>query len=189
MDIEQITPDDIAKWLKNPPEGIYIANFLANKLLYPQALPVSVLELEIEFAILREYLKKNPGFFDKEGGKIIIPESFIQRFANLPRIVWAYIDVFEAKDITKVVVRDKRGSIVVGSILTPIFRQKAGNFILKVENKTFKIKYGTLAALPCPSSHCDIQFQSRDATILQKNESRVEVYGGSLGLLVDGRKS
>ena len=69
--IEQITSETIAKWLKNPPEGNYIANLLANKLLYTQTLPVSSLELEIELAILREYLKKNPGFFDKEGKKII----------------------------------------------------------------------------------------------------------------------
>ena len=58
-DLEQIPIDDISRWLKPQPE-YFLENFIANRLLYPQVLPLTIQDLEIELAILKEVVKRDP---------------------------------------------------------------------------------------------------------------------------------
>src|SRR5688572_29560259 len=87
--LDQIPIDDISKWIpiKLPP--FYLENFLANKILYPQSIPVTEVDLAIEIAILREIVKRK-SHFDPKLNQIFIPETFLSRFPNLSQLVWVY---------------------------------------------------------------------------------------------------
>ena len=55
--LEKINVENVASFLKNPPQLISLENYLANRILYPQTLPLTEENLEIDLAILREALK------------------------------------------------------------------------------------------------------------------------------------
>ncbi len=78
--LDTIPPEAIASRLKNPPQFSQLANYLANKILYPQALPMSALDMQLDLAILSEALSKrrlavagNP-FLNMSSGNTVIPE-------------------------------------------------------------------------------------------------------------------
>jgi len=186
-DLDQITAEDIASWLRPAPELFYLENYLANRLLYPQVAPVTAVDMSIDLAILREALKRSTSFYDSKDKKITIPQHFVSRIPNLSQLIWAFADAFKLKDVTTVVLSGDDKDEVLGSLLTPQLTQKQGLVKLKIEEKNYDIKLGTLTIIPCSKSRCHVGFKSDQAQILGKNEALVETYGGKLGLVVDGR--
>src|SRR5687767_12024497 len=89
--LDQIEAENLLPWLKAPPNPVQLENYLANKILYPQTLPLSEVDMKIDLAILREALKINgPKIGEKSNAmlgdnpflnvalrKIIIPEKFL----------------------------------------------------------------------------------------------------------------
>ena len=50
----------------------------------------------------------------------------------------------------------------------------------------YKIQQGNLELIPCPKSRCEIAYKLEKGKLLGKQENAFEVYGGKLGLVVDG---
>src|SRR3990167_9440024 len=101
-DLDQISPEAIASWLKPAPELTSLENYLANKILYPQAVPLTKHDMQIDLAILREALRMNgpkPGeqksnallggnpFLNITLRKILIPERFLDFVPDLASLV------------------------------------------------------------------------------------------------------
>ncbi|MBI4038132.1 hypothetical protein HY387_00555 [Candidatus Daviesbacteria bacterium] len=191
-DLDQIPIEDFATWLKSTPPPYYLENYLANKILYPQSAPVTDFDAEADLAILREVLKRDHRFFDEKKGRILIPKNFIGRFSSLPRIVWAYIDAFKPKDITRVILLENGKQLIVGSIINPQFSVSTPggkNFLqLSVEGRNYLIKENSLTIIPCVKERCHINFKSENAKISGKKQDFIEISGGELGLVVDGRR-
>ncbi|MCR4306210.1 MAG: hypothetical protein NUV73_03955, partial [Candidatus Daviesbacteria bacterium] len=141
--LDQISPEDIALWLKPVPSANRLENYLANKILYPGALPLTEYDMQIDLAILREALKLNgPKAADKKTNsllgdnpflnitlrKILIPERFLNFVPDLQSLAISFIDglllgkerqdFFE--DLWTIVLTDE-GDEVVGSVLLPQF--------------------------------------------------------------------
>ena len=57
--LDQISPEAVATWLKPVPEFSHIENYLANKILYPQTVPLTEHDMQLDLSILREALKLN----------------------------------------------------------------------------------------------------------------------------------
>ena len=209
--LDQIDIDSLIGWLKGVPtnlNAIHLENYLANKILYPAALPLTQVDMKIELAILREILRMsgpkedsntnsmlgdNP-FLNATLRKIIIPEKFLQYIPDLVSLTWAFVDglllnrrkkdYFE--DIWTVILADDIDQ-VVGTILLPQFNGESDAMNLKLLGKTFKIKSGNIAVVPCPKERCEIAYKFNQGQILGKKENALEVYGGKLGLMIDGR--
>lgn len=207
--LDQIQPENIAYWLKNPPSLTQLENYLANRILYPQALSITIPQLQVDLAILREVLKLNgPKDFSHKantllGGnpfinitlrKILIPSRFLKFVPNLSDLVWAFIDALLTnrqkqdlyQDLWTVILT---GDIdeVVGTIILPQFQSRNGIVEICFLNKKYKIIAGSLSTLPCLKERCGIVYRVQNGTILGKIENSMEVYGGRLGLIVDGR--
>lgn len=207
--LDQITPEEIASRFKSVPENKLLENYLANRILYPQTHPLTELDLKIDLAILREALKNNNlnkeprktnsllgdnPFLNTTMRKILIPAEFLNFVPNLLSLVQVFIDAFLQKrkkqdyfqDLWTIVLT---GDIdeVVGSILMPQFDGSGGVINFEIQNKKYKIQQGNLVLIPCPKSRCEVVYKLQKGKLLGKQENAFEVYGGKLGLVVDGR--
>lgn len=206
--LDQILTENIAFWIKPAPNLIQLENYLANKILYPKSMPLSELDMRVDMAILREALRLNSPKLSGRGKevllgsspflnitlrKILIPQRFLEFIPNLPKLVWVFVDalLLERKkedwfeDLWTVVLT---GDVeeVAGSVLLPQFRGSE-EMSLNVLGKVYKIRPGSLMVLSCPGDRCQISYKLSRGKILGKNEAALEVYGGKLGLMVDGR--
>ena len=189
--LEQILVEDLTKWLKPPHNLITIQNALANRIFYPQVVPVTLEELDFDLGLLREALKSKPQFLDKVSKKILIPEDFIKTFPNLDSLVWAFVDALLfnlPKDTNSCLwtVVEAGNLRILGTVLFPQFEGN-GQMQLRLDGKNFMLKRGSLAIFHCQKSHCHLNFRLTSGQILGLKEGVVEIYGGELGLMIDGR--
>lgn len=196
--LDAIAVDSLIPWLKNPPTPVQLENYLANKILYPLTIPLTNYEMKIDLAILREALRINGPSLGQRGEpllgnnsflnitlrKIIIPKRFLHFVPNLVSLTWAFVDGLLlhnrrekwSKDLWTVVVTEDVEEIV-GSVLLPQFANLGDSMKLSLLGRDYQIKAGSLSLVGCPKSKCEIAY----------GENTVEVCGGELGLMIDGR--
>ena len=204
--LDTISAEAIASWLKPVPQLTQIENYLANKILYPGTLPQTEYEMQMDLGILREVLKinapKSPNallgnnpFINSTLRKIIIPAKFLNFVPNLKILAWIFIDAFLRErqekdfftDLWTIVLADDADE-TVGSLILPEFDESFGVMNLTVLGREYEIRPGSLNIIPCLKERCEILYKIRSGKVLGKSENAVEVSGGKLGLLVDGRK-
>lgn len=204
--LDQINPENVALWLKRAPQLIQLENYIANRILYPQSIPISAYDMEIDLAILREVLKltfsqiqkddtisgENP-FLNPTLRKILIPRRFLNYVSDLTRLTWTFVDALPLPkkrdffaDLWTIVLTDDADEII-GSLLLPEFKSPASHMELNVSGKIYQIKSGSLVVLPCPKERCEISYKFNQGKILGKSENSVEIFGGKLGVMIDGR--
>lgn len=204
--LDAIDIDSLSSWLKNPPSSVQLENYLANKILYPTTLPVTDADMQIDLAILREALRMNSPqnkqnsllgdnpFLNITLRKMIIPQRFLSQVPDMVSLTWAFVDGLLLnrskkdwfEDLWTVVLADDADE-VIGSLLLPQFKGHSDSLKLSLLGKDFKIKPGSLTRLSCPKQRCEIAYEFAGGKILGKRVSAVEVYGGRLGLMIDGR--
>lgn len=198
--LDTIRPEAIAFWLKPVPQLSKLENYLANRILYPQTLPQTEADMQIDLAILREALKMtslldHSPFFNITLRKLLIPEGFLESVPSLAILAHAFIDAFLKdrkkedlfEDLWTIVLTNDTDEIV-GSVILPRFDGKEGLMNLKILGKDYEIKQGSLMVIPCDKDRCEITYKLHSGKVLGKNESNIEVYGGKLGVMVDGRE-
>lgn len=207
--LDQIDIEAVASWIKPTPQIIQLENYLANRILYPQTLAISEYDVKLDLAILREALRingpkvgvretnsmlgDNP-FLNITLRKLLIPAKFLRYVPNLTILTWAFIDAFLIdrkkedwfEDLWTVVLLGDVDEIV-GSVILPQFNDRMAEMNLNVSGKNYKIRPGSLTVIACPKDRCEISYKFNNGRILGKSESAVEVYGGKLGLMIDGR--
>lgn len=207
--LDQISSEAIASWLKPIPQANFLENYLANKILYPQALPLTERDMQIDLGILCEALKMSKAFANTQKvnallgdnpflnitlRKILIPVRFLNFVPNLMSLTRVFIDALllnrERKDFFQdlwtIVLTDDIDE-VVGSVLLPQFESSGGVMNLKLLSKNYEIRQGNLMLIPCPKDRCEIAYKLQKGKLLGRQENAFEVYGGKLGLVIDGR--
>lgn len=206
--LDQINIADIVRWLKPTPNEIQLENYLANRILYPQTIPTTAYDMKIDLAILREALRINgPKLNQKESSllgdnpflnitlrKVLIPEKFLKFVPDLGSLTWAFVDALlldrQRKDffgdLWTVILTDQTDE-VIGSIILPQFKDEKASMDLSLQGKTYKIRSGSLTVIPCQQQRCEIAYKLNGGKILGKNEAALEISGGKLGLMIDGR--
>lgn len=208
--LDQIAVEDVIRWIKPVPQTIQLENYIATKILYPHTIPMSEYDMKVDLAILREALRLNGpridlkktnallgenSFLNVTLRKIIIPEKFLYFTPDLVSLTWAFVDGLLLdrhkedwfQDYWSVVISGDSEE-VVGTILLPQFQNKGGVMEVNVSGKNYKIRAGSLIIIPCSQTHCELIYKFNQGKILGKQESAIEVYGGRLGLMIDGRK-
>lgn len=206
--LDQISPEALASWLKPVPQIVQLENYLANKILYPDTLPLTEHDMQIDLGILREALKMSKvlafpktnallgdsPFLNLTLRKILIPKEFLNFVPDLKSLTRVFIDAFLLnrrkedffQDMWTIVVTSDVDE-VVGSILLPQFESKEGKMNLKLQGSDYEIRQGSLVVLPCSTKRCEIAYKLLRGKVLGLASSAVEVYGGKLGLVIDGR--
>lgn len=206
--LDQISAEAVSSWLKPVPQLTQLENYLANKILYPQSLPLTKQDMQIDLAILREALKMNVPkesqklnallgdnpFLNITLRKILIPARFLEFVPDLATLTTIFIDALLLnrtkedwfQDIWTLVLTNTSDEIV-GSVLMPQFEDKNGLMQCTLQGKNYEISPGNLRVLSCSTERCEIRYKLQKGKIFGKDESAIEVYGGKLGLVIDGR--
>lgn len=197
-DLNQIQAANVAKWLNPVPHITSLEDYIANRQIFPHAVPISLFEAKVDLAIFRELLildkEAKTKFLDTTTRKVLIPARLIQYVPDLTSLVLAFIDAlllnYPKKDFFDdlwTVTLSGEIADIVGSVIVPQF-QTAGGFIeVKSGKKSLKIRVGGLGLLPCLKDRCKIEYKVSGGTVLNKSEDAIEVYGGKFGVLIDGR--
>ena len=194
--LDQIPLELISRWIKPKIKDAQLENYIANKILYPQTLPMSEYEMQIDLAILREALRingpkegdnkdtllGNNAFLNINLRKIIIPDKFLRYAPNLQTLVWIFLDGLLIdkvrddfyEDLWTVILSDDVDE-VVGSVTLPRIESKDAQIEVNIGNQSFKIKAGTLMIIPCEAQRCPISYKLRGAQALGKDEGSLEV--------------
>ena len=207
--LDKIDVNAISAWLKNPPQIVQLENYLANRILYPQTIPLTEYDMKIDLGILREVLKLNGPrsaglssnallgdnpFLNITLRKILIPERFLLFVPDLVTLTWVFVDALLSErkkqdffwDLWTIVLTDDIDEIV-GSVILPQFVDRNGEMDLSVLGKNYQIQPGGLMIVPCPKDRCEISYKLKKGKILGKSENALEIFGGKLGLMIDGR--
>lgn len=185
--LDQISIEAVASWLKPQPQLLQLENYLANRILYSQTIPLTETDMQIDLAILREALKIGNPFLNTTLRKMLIPAKFLEYVPDLKSLVWAFIDALVLQDIWTIVLTGDCDEIV-GSVVLPQFESSSGKMGLSVMGKNYSILPGGLTVIPCPKERCGIAYSFLKGKILGKQSSTLEIYGGRLGLVIDGRR-
>ena len=206
--LDQVNLENVGSWLKRSPPPPQLENYLANRILYPQIVPLSPQDMEMDLAILREALKltfiqmqkddtlleENP-FLNSTLRKILIPRRFLNYVPDLKKLTWTFVDAIPRPgkrgdffaDLWTIVLTDDADEII-GSLLLPEFKSQSAQMELNILGNSYKIKAGSLVVIPCPKERCEISYRIYLGKILGKEENSVEIFGGNLGIMIDGRK-
>lgn len=175
--LSEISTERILHSLKAKIGIHYLQNFIANRLLYPQAMPATLLDFEIDRSILREVLRLQPALLtegEKNSSKIVIPQEFIERFVGIKPIVLAWINALSPKGIMPIFIKDQSKLQMVGSIYSPekLTGEKI-NFFLN--DKKYELHIGKVYLFPVNSK----------ITAQIENGETVELRGGEFGIVLN----
>lgn len=178
-ELERVPVEEVKKWLKFKVEPHNLENFIANRVLYPQSVPVTHEDLMIDLAILREIINREPSrVFNGVLNRLTIPGELIGRFGDLKKIVSVILDVTRLKNITQVFLKTNNAVIPIGSIYTPVGLSPLPTIGVYLDGKFTKLKMGDLAFVTVPQKHIRVRIA---------NLSEILVAGGTLGLVIDLR--
>lgn len=179
-DLEKLKAEDLNQWLKVKENPYYLENFIGNRILYPQVVPISIRELEIDLAILREYIKLHPeSVYNSRTKKLILEEELEIRFPPFAKLIAVILDVLDLEGPTSVLVKRLSGTLeIVGTIIafTP---SNQGFTEVKINGQVLALETSTVTILP--NQEKAVMVQLDDSTALS-------VAGGSLGIVIDLRK-
>ena len=178
-ELERVPVEEIKKWLKFKVEPHNLENFIANRVLYPQTVPVTLEDLLIDLAILREIVNREPSrVFNGVLNRLTIPGELIGRFGDLRKIVAAILVIISLKNITQVFLKTNTALMPVGSILTPVNLPALPVVGVYLDGKFTNLKMGDLAFVTVPQKHIRVRIA---------NLSEILATGGTLGTIIDLR--
>lgn len=181
-DLEKVSSEQLSVWISQKPETHFLNNFLGNRILYPQTVPLTQKEMEIDFAILRAAVRLRPGFvFQPQTNKIIIPKLFAERFLPLQKMVTSIIEGINPKGVHFIYIKDHAKVKMLGTVISPLNPQR-----LSTDEKTVKFTAGKIVV--------NLPLNVISTVILQVSESMVtlgneeyKALGGEIGVIVDLR--
>lgn len=179
LDLENLDPQLVSKWIKFQIEKIVLENHIANRLLYPQAFPLTKQDMQIDLAIFREVLRKNPQpIYDKFGNKIIIDQKLVDRFGSLKRLLMAIMDALPIKSLTTISIKNNSLTSIVGTIVVPqtVFTTKLVPVWL--DTQQFNLRVGFLSLLGSGKKKIKVKIDGGEEFL---------AYGGELGVAIDLR--
>ena len=181
-DLDKVTPGEISSWLRSKPETHVLVNFFGNRLLYPQTIALNPIESEIDFAILREGIKQKPGLvYDAQSNKIFIPQSFLNRFPPLTRLVGAVIEALSPKGEIQIYIKDKTTVKIAGTLISPTdidqLAKDAKSLKIEVNGVESILNFNTLSISPI----------NRPEIVVKIGNKSYKVIGGELGIIIDLR--
>lgn len=180
-DLDKVFAEDINKWLRIKIEQHTLDNFIANRIFYPQTIPMTPQEMEIDIAILKEAIKRGgKKFYNLSDNKIVIPQEFVLRFFPTHRLVAAFIDgLDDLKEITQVYLQQAGSKKLFGSIYIPSQLTDQNPVVIKIDNQKYPLKLNTLTLLPIAKIGLKISIDPN---------KQLTINGGSLGIFIDLRK-
>lgn len=181
-DLDKTTPEELAAFLKQKPEIHFLVNFLGNRILYPQAIPITEQELELDLALLRKGIKLKPSLvFEPQTNKIIISKLLTDRFPSLTNLIQAIIESINPKGVHFVFIKDAAVIRLAGSVVSPLNPAKLSRdtktVIFSDEKSERTLNLNEISFIPSNISETNIKLGGEE----------YKAAGGELGIIIDLR--
>ncbi len=181
-DLDKVSSQDLSVWLKNKPDPDILMNFLGNRILYPQTIPLSKSELEIDLAILRQAVKLKPALvYDPQRNKLFLPQSFIQRFPNITRLAGVIVQAISPKGVNQIYIKNENQVRFAGTVISPVDPSKLPN-----ENQKVKIAINGVESILRLNTLSVSQISQANINVSIGNQD-IKVSGGEIGIIIDLR--
>ena len=178
--IENISPDGIQRWLKTRSSIHSIENYLANRILYPQTVPVNEEEKQIDRAIIQEYIFCNPAYFyNPLSHKLIIPAGVVVRIQPLSDLMLILCSILNLSAITPVFILEENTNKEEGCVIIPTIAQSEQKVLITIDGQPSQIEKGKFYHLPVPDQHVKLKIS---------NMNEIMVPGGKIGIVIDLRE-
>lgn len=162
------------------------ANYLANRLLYPYAVPEEKKELALDLEILKAVLKKSSiRYHDSSHKRIFVEQDWLDRYPDIHALGDILIRELKPKDIATLMT--KKPVKPIGTVLVPKIHDPKKNILITIGEERRSIKAGQIVFVPTFNRTATVRFSSEGATLLGKKEMALEVAGGPFGLMIDAR--
>lgn len=183
--------EKVARWISKKYDPKLLENILGNKLLYPQTVPIDIDQLDFDFGLLRELIRLNPKAFSQKPNwkEVTIPAELVPYFPDFAKLALSFIDVLPLKDISTFYIQDlpKNHRVCLVSVLRPTPNQNFGSISLEIEGNKFQVNIGSVSKLTVPAKVVSVNFESKSATLFNKETISIEVESGQLGIMIDSR--
>jgi hypothetical protein len=177
FELDKLPIDEINRWLVEKEHEYVLENFLGNRILYPQTIPMTKRDMEIDLAILSAYMHIHPDFYYNVGlNRIIIPEKVEWRFPPLANLVFYFPEIFNLTEVVELAIKMESGQvIIVGTIVSP------------QAEKLDKVKInGQLVKL---DPHGMTYFETdKISNEIELPKATVTVAGGKLGIIINQKQ-
>ncbi len=181
-DLDKISIEEVAAVLSSKPEVHFLVNYLGNRILYPQAAPLTKKELEVDLAILRVGAKIRPGlFYEPQSNRIVIPQKFAERFPDLELLLISIVQGINPKGVHFVFIKNESQLNLVGSVISPINPQK-----LSVDGKNVQFS-GLAIAKSLPLNAISVIPTPVKAAKVRLEGEEFDAAGGQIGVMIDLR--
>lgn len=175
--VESVSADSINRWLKNKAETIQLENYLANRIFYPQTIALTPYEMEVDLAILREAIKLEQSFYNKEKGELSVPEEFFSRFLPGHLLIASFADSLDLQEETRVF-KQGREKVLICTIYRPKNLPGHNPVPLNIKEQNINLRLNTLTLIP-------VKGKCRATFNLSKD---LELDAGEFGIFIDLRK-
>lgn len=183
-DLDAIPVSDIISSLNIKGDPHIIQDFIGNRVLYPQTVPQTSADLEIDHKILTEALKRQPELlFNKNTQSIILTEEFTNRFPPFIKLVATIIDSIAPGGLISLFLKNahtlRLGTIVTSSLIKNIMGEKPTKQIF-VNGEVKNLTFGTINLLPYKLNNLRLKLG-------QDQSQEIIVSGGEMGIFLDLR--
>lgn len=173
----------IAELVKPKLDLSAVENYISNKKLYPQSVPSTKLELNIDLHLLKEFLRLHPdAVYNGAKRTLVFDLSLINRFGDLKKITLLTLEAISTLDpITQILVRDDQNNLkLVGSLIKPKITPNIQKLDIKLGGKSLNLTLGKVFLIPIKMQNIEVNLGS---------ELPFKVSGGDLGLIFDCKQN
>lgn len=178
--IENIPPEGIQKWVKIRLSAHAIENFLANRIMYPQTIPVTEEDKAIDQAILQEYINTNQAYFyNPLSHRLLIPSELIARFKPLDQLLMVFCSLLNLSGVIPLFIIEENTLQNEGSILVPQISSQSAKLTVVLNGSSQSLEIGKFYHFQVPDQRNRVKLG---------DENEMVVAGGKAGITIDLRK-
>lgn len=182
-DLDTITASEVIEMGQQQYEHHMVENHLANRILYPQSVAATRQELDLDFLLLTQAIRRHPEvFFDAKQNRIIIPQIAADQLPPLTRLISVILHNIPYQNITDIWLKTATDQSLLGSCIPASLISSmniSGEIKMTVQGDIKTLIPNQLNLIPVKDRHIKIQFNQ---------EHTLTAVGGSLGLFVDLRE-
>lgn len=179
-DLDKIPISDVDQWVKSKGHIRSLEDYVGNRILYPETVAVTKIDLEADLAIFVEAIKRSPDkVYDKVSKSLFLQDTVVARFPPLLNLVTAVSRVIAFETIvTPIILRSQKVNKLVGSLITPPLSTVSSQTTFVIEGKVVKPRIGAVSVIHSSNKNINVKIG---------NLGDVLVPCGQLGVIIDLR--
>lgn len=178
--IENLSADEIIRWLNKSYDPKVIENYLGNRVIYPQSIALTNEEKLIDRAIIQEYISKNPSFFyNPLSHRILVPLELLHRIQPTTDLMIMLCSLLQIQGVAPIFIGEETSIKNEGAVMAvePLTAEK--NISILINGKETVVENNKIYHFSVEDQHIKVKVDGANEIMIQ---------GGKLGLTIDLRK-